>query len=305
MASEIRVDKITHTSGVGTITPSPTGVHISGIVTGTTFSGSGASLTSLPAANLTGTLPAISAANLTNVPAANITGTLPAISAANLTNVPAANITGTLPAISAANLTNIPAANVTGTLPAITAANLTNIPAANIVGVATAGFERTGGFDAGITNLDQWYVSSNFTGSVNPISSNLARYTTAGGYLGSGMSESSGTFTFPTTGFWKIDVEGTITRIEGGRQSRHAEINILATTNNSSYSTISQAQTGYFDNYDAGYRYIGCFSSVVFDCTDTSTHKIRFQTVVQDNDSQGCRWDTPYLKMAFIKLADT
>ena len=48
MASEIRVDKITHTSGVGTITPSPTGVHISGIVTGTTFSGSGASLTSLP-----------------------------------------------------------------------------------------------------------------------------------------------------------------------------------------------------------------------------------------------------------------
>ena len=25
----------------------------------------------------------------------------------------------------------------------------------------------------------------------------------------------------------------------------------------------------------------------------------------QDNDSQGCRWDTPYLKMAFIKLADT
>ena len=146
MASEIRVDKITHTAGVGTITPSPTGVHIAGIVTGTTFSGSGASLTSLPAAQLSGTLPAISAANLTNVPAANITGTLPAISAAKLTNVPAANITGTLPAISAANLTNIPAANVTGTLPALTAANLTNIPAANIVGVCTSGLTKTGGF---------------------------------------------------------------------------------------------------------------------------------------------------------------
>jgi hypothetical protein len=157
----------------------------------------------------------------------------------------------------------------------------------------------------GITEVDQWYVTSNFTGSVNPISSNLARYTSAGGYLGSGMTQSSGTFTFPSTGFWKIDVEGTVTRIEGGRQSRHQEINILATTNNSSYSTISQAQAGYFDNYSAGYRYIGCFSSVVFDCTDTSTHKVRFQTVVQDNDSQGCRWDTPYLKMAFIKLADT
>ena len=126
MASEIRVDRITHTAGVGTITPSPTGVHIAGIVTGTTFSGSGASLTSLPAAN--------------------ITGTLPAISAANLTNIPAANVTGTLPAISAANLTNIPAANITGTLPALTAANLTNIPAANLVGVCTSGLTKTGGF---------------------------------------------------------------------------------------------------------------------------------------------------------------
>ena len=161
------------------------------------------------------------------------------------------------------------------------------------------------GISAGVTQIDQWYVSSNFTGSVNPISSNLARYTSAGGYLGGGMTQSSGTFTFPSTGFWKIDVEGTVTRIEAGRQSRHQEINILATTNNSSYSIISQAQAGYFDNYNAGYRYIGCFSSVVFDCTDTSTHKVRFQTVVQDNDSQGCRWDTPYLKMAFIKLADT
>ena len=87
MASEIRVDRITHTAGVGTITPSPTGVHIAGIVTGTTFSGSGANLTNLPAANVTGTLPAISGANLTNLPAANLTGTLPAIDGSNLTGI--------------------------------------------------------------------------------------------------------------------------------------------------------------------------------------------------------------------------
>ena len=126
MTSEIRVNKIENRSGLGTVTFADTGVDLAGIVTATTFSGSGASLTNLPAGNLS--------------------GTLPAISATNLTNVPAANITGTLPAISAANLTNIPAANVTGTLPALTAANLTNIPAANIVGVCTAGLTKTGGF---------------------------------------------------------------------------------------------------------------------------------------------------------------
>ena len=59
-----------------------------GIITATSFSGSGANLTSLPAANLTGTLPAISGANLTSLPAANLTGTLPAISGANLTSLP-------------------------------------------------------------------------------------------------------------------------------------------------------------------------------------------------------------------------
>ena len=40
-----------------------------GVITATNFSGSGASLTNLPAGNLTGTLPAISGANLTSLPA--------------------------------------------------------------------------------------------------------------------------------------------------------------------------------------------------------------------------------------------
>ena len=46
-----------------------TNANSTGVVTATTFSGSGASLTNLPAANLTGTLPAISGANLTSLPA--------------------------------------------------------------------------------------------------------------------------------------------------------------------------------------------------------------------------------------------
>ena len=69
MASEIRVNKIENRSGLGTVTFADTGVDLAGIVTATTFSGSGASLTSLPAAQLTGALPAISGANLTGIAA--------------------------------------------------------------------------------------------------------------------------------------------------------------------------------------------------------------------------------------------
>ena len=61
------------------ITVSPDGdIFATGVTTATTFSGSGASLTNLPAANITGTLPAISGANLTNLDASDLaSGTVP------------------------------------------------------------------------------------------------------------------------------------------------------------------------------------------------------------------------------------
>jgi len=50
MASEIRVNKITHTAGVGTITSNADGIVVAGIVTANSFSGN---LTG-SAANITG-----------------------------------------------------------------------------------------------------------------------------------------------------------------------------------------------------------------------------------------------------------
>ena len=74
MASEIRVNKITHTAGVGTITTNADGIVIAGIVTGNSFSGSGANLTNVPAGQLTGSLPAISGANLIGVSGPEVYG---------------------------------------------------------------------------------------------------------------------------------------------------------------------------------------------------------------------------------------
>jgi len=55
-----------------------------GVVTATTFSGSGASLTNLPAGNLTGT---VADARISTLTASKLTGALPAISGANLTGI--------------------------------------------------------------------------------------------------------------------------------------------------------------------------------------------------------------------------
>jgi len=51
------------------VTANSQGIDVTGIVTATSFKGSGASLTSLPSAQLTGALPAISGANLTGLSA--------------------------------------------------------------------------------------------------------------------------------------------------------------------------------------------------------------------------------------------
>ena len=65
-AGRIRVNSISNAANDGSPTVQK-GLVITGVTTSTTFSGSGASLTNLPAANITGTLPAISGANLTGV----------------------------------------------------------------------------------------------------------------------------------------------------------------------------------------------------------------------------------------------
>ena len=54
MASEIRVNKITHTAGVGTITTSADGIVVAGIVTANNFSGNLTGNVTGSAANITG-----------------------------------------------------------------------------------------------------------------------------------------------------------------------------------------------------------------------------------------------------------
>ena len=66
--SKIKVDTIQSTQHTtSTIGFTSTGATVNGDCSATTFTGSGANLTSIPAANITGTLPAIDGSALTGV----------------------------------------------------------------------------------------------------------------------------------------------------------------------------------------------------------------------------------------------
>ena len=248
MASEIRVNKIENRSGLGTVTFADTGVDLAGIVTATTFSGSGASLTALPAAQITGTLPAISGANLTALNGSNIAS-------------------GT---VADARISTLTASKLSGALPAISAASLTQIPAANIVGVCTAGFgNASGAFSQGITEVDQWRLSTTLSNNGdNNITANWERNDTEFEKIGTGLSESSGVYSFPSTGKYLIMFRGTGT----GNDARYIGIHMYVSTNSGSNYTYRGESYG--SGYDSGGTSYASYSfDIVLDVTNHSTFR--------------------------------
>ena len=151
----------------------------------------------------------------------------------------------------------------------------------------------------GITEADQWrlYASFNTTGS--DLTSNLERNDTSFGLIGNGMSQSSGIFTFPSTGIYLVSFSAFFTGANGG-DIRYAGGTIRATENNSSYSQIAEANNA-SQNYSSNY-YMTSYMSTIFDVTNVSTHKVKFN--VQAAASIQCTGasGTNKTTMTFIRL---
>ena len=136
--SRIRANQITNQSADGAPTVQ-NGLVISGVTTSTTFSGSGASLTNLPSAQLTGALPALDGSNLTG---------LSGVSVANQSDNRLITATGTTDALNGeANLTYNGSSSLLGNLATSSTNNLELIRLENshsdgkltVIGFKTAG----------------------------------------------------------------------------------------------------------------------------------------------------------------------
>ena len=128
------------------------------------------------------------------------------------------------------------------------------------------------GFANGITEADQWRLSANHTGST-VVSTNWERDDSSGfNYIGTGLTESSGIFSFPQTGIYLINFNALIIR-QAGDSTAYTRIKI--TTDNSTYNEVSQIITG---NADASTVYGSASISFMFNVTDITTHKFQFET---------------------------
>ena len=141
---------------------------------------------------------------------------------------------------------------------------------------------------AGILMCDQWYLTSNKTDN-----------TGAASQIGTGMSVSSGIFTFPSTGKYLVIVSG----IFSTSGTDNCEIGTKVTTNNSSYTQVALASDG---NNGSGTKQGAGTSFYFLDVTDTSQVKVKF-TVGSLDSGSNVQGNSSYIKtgFVFIRIGDT
>jgi hypothetical protein len=163
----------------------------------------------------------------------------------------------------------------------------------NIVGTLQNGGTN---FLQGITEADQWRLTVDITTNTNPISANLERVDNTGfGKIGTGMSVSSGIWTFPSTGLWKIELHATGSL---GGSDVQTTINIR-TYISASPTDVAIAYIGSNGDNDSA------STSFLYNVTDTSTHQLTFRTDSMVGST--VRGDTDYNEthFNFIRLGDS
>jgi len=149
----------------------------------------------------------------------------------------------------------------------------------------------------GITMADQWRITANHTTS-GTITSNWERVDNTGwGGIGTGMTESSGVFTFPSTGVYSI----RFTCQGNGVDNDNINGYIQVTVNNADYTDVARA------NYSttAG-EFNASSTEFLFDVTNVTTHKTRMKADSIDAGSNvtGSTVQNETF-VTFVRLGDT
>ena len=160
---------------------------------------------------------------------------------------------------------------------------------------------RTGGLDGILTEVDEFRVTANDAGGSSVIT-DWERNDTNFDKIGTGMSVSSGIFTFPSTGKYSVDFNAYVD--SNDFSARVEDIFIEKTTNNSSYSRAATMSISLFDSNS--FTHSGGTVGVIIDVTDVSNIKVRFGTNFQDNAVR-LRGDTDTNNsfVRFLKLGST
>ena len=154
----------------------------------------------------------------------------------------------------------------------------------------------------GITDYDTWYLTTDLSGGASPISSNLASFSSAGtGHIGSAMTVSSGIWTFPSTGYWII-IGHVYAYLDGN--SRYITIGIHADAG-AGYGEKAAASSHIDDISGTAARYASASARWLFDVTNTSIHKCKFNVTAENGSTTFVGATTALNYYEFIRIGDT
>jgi len=152
----------------------------------------------------------------------------------------------------------------------------------------------------GITEADQWRISANQTGKTSNFvfTSNWERNDTNFDKIGTGMSQSSGIFTFPSTGIYLVSFAAMVS----GNGSAYILARIKVSSNSGTdFTTRTEAYT--HTSANANYQNVSC--DIMLDVTNASTYRVRFEGESENaityngNSTFNATWSN------FIRLGNT
>ena len=181
-----------------------------------------------------------------------------------------------------------------------TAGNVNVASNLKVTGVCTAtSFSGSGaaltGISAGITMSDQWRITNDNNKTNNEIiDSNWERNDVYFAQIGSGMTQSSGVFTFPSTGIYFI-----LAQIQMNGSASYAGVKLEASADGgSSFDTISYA----LQNPD-GYSHLT--QHVILDVTSTSNFRVHLKAINGSSTQYSGSTDYHRTGLTFIRFGDT
>ena len=172
-----------------------------------------------------------------------------------------------------------------------------NIPSG--VTIANSG-TATGFSSSALSEVDLWRVTANFTGATF-VTSNWERCDTNFEKIGTGMSESSGVFTFPSTGIYQVDFH--MTEFQASYETTGG-LKIEVSTNGGSYFASNAETYCTIASVSSATAYATGDARVILDVTNTSNFQVKFYVWNSSATVYGSS-SVNYTYATFKKLGDT
>ena len=162
----------------------------------------------------------------------------------------------------------------------------------------------TGNGLVGITVADQWRVNTNISAGAaayTDITANWEQVDSSGqGTLGSAMTESSGIFTFPSTGIYLVQSQIVFYDSSAANTAAGCQINV--TINNSAYTVVADTYTS---NHSGSNVNSSTTNQSLIDVTDVSNVKVKMSYYTSGAQTIYCTSTANVTGMSFIRLGDT